>query len=633
MFQRKIRAKDKEKNPERLLQLKRICDMLIAAGYFRARVPVLSPFDKVVGGLVWGITASNVDLDVDIIFQENSTIGERVKLSEQIVRALVRMKCPHRLQPQQIQGLDYPPLFKAIQWLVSLVYETRELTKARIRDQAEFRFGKSMTFPDEEGASTTYAAKILDTTKPQRRFRKQDDADIDSLLASAEATLLEFGERFYDLTTLDKEGKSKKKKKGGASGSKSASFQKLRGKLMEAKGGGDAGAKKGSAGSSGSGSGGATADEKRQEELRKQMDALQGGDGVSMAGVGSMIQGNADAIKEAMKQYEEETSKANPEMSGKRALEQQFKRQEAALQKVIQKYRDQVQSLKGDYTSAKQTLGESRQAKMGQQGRRERLVEELAKLDELESKVENKEVLRELRMLVSLNETLKRQEASFKEGCKAQRAELEEKLAALLSGKGDKQTQRMLEIERLYEADLKKHNKLRALIAKKNLQIARVTRQIDAIPTRAELLQYQRRFVELYDLVSNKLVETRKYFDMYNMLEEKHKYMLNEVNLLNSISDSVPGLMKTSKGKDMLLANFKKILSGMGTSQEQVNLRYGTEKKKLEVRSDKHKKLLQRQRKYFATVKEFQDECEKNEKLTGALESLEGDDGNDEEED
>ena len=79
MFQRKIRAKDKEKNPERLLQLKRICDMLIAAGYFRARVPVLSPFDKVVGGLVWGITASNVDLDVDIIFQEKfGDIGRKL---------------------------------------------------------------------------------------------------------------------------------------------------------------------------------------------------------------------------------------------------------------------------------------------------------------------------------------------------------------------------------------------------------------------------------------------------------------------------------------------------------------------------------------------------------------------------
>ena len=92
------------------------CDILLAAGYFRARVPALSPFDKVVGGMVWGITATNTDLDVDIIFQENSTIGERIQLAEQIVRALIRMRCPHRIQSHQIQGLDYEALFPAIQW-------------------------------------------------------------------------------------------------------------------------------------------------------------------------------------------------------------------------------------------------------------------------------------------------------------------------------------------------------------------------------------------------------------------------------------------------------------------------------------------------------------------------------------
>ena len=43
-----------------------------------------------------------------------------------------------------------------------------------------------------------------------------------------------------------------------------------------------------------------------------------------------------------------------------------------------------------------------------------------------------------------------------------------------------------------------------SVLAKKNQDIAAVLRQIDDIPTRAELLQYERRFVELYHLVRSK---------------------------------------------------------------------------------------------------------------------------------
>lgn len=56
----------------------RIIDLLLAGGYFRARIQGLSPFDKVIGGMAWSITASMMDVDVDILFQENSTIGQKM---------------------------------------------------------------------------------------------------------------------------------------------------------------------------------------------------------------------------------------------------------------------------------------------------------------------------------------------------------------------------------------------------------------------------------------------------------------------------------------------------------------------------------------------------------------------------
>lgn len=100
---------------EQSIKLTEILELLVAAGYFRARIKGLSPFDKVsdthtraragltrpptgalsvlecceslgvtlgppqvVGGMTWCITTCNFDIDVDLLFQENSTIGQKM---------------------------------------------------------------------------------------------------------------------------------------------------------------------------------------------------------------------------------------------------------------------------------------------------------------------------------------------------------------------------------------------------------------------------------------------------------------------------------------------------------------------------------------------------------------------------
>lgn len=86
---------DEEQN----VKLKESIDLLLAAGYFRARIKGLSPFDKVlmilykvpqskllnsdllmqiVGGMTWCLQLANFDVDVDLLFQENSTIGQKM---------------------------------------------------------------------------------------------------------------------------------------------------------------------------------------------------------------------------------------------------------------------------------------------------------------------------------------------------------------------------------------------------------------------------------------------------------------------------------------------------------------------------------------------------------------------------
>tara|TARA_B110000305_G_scaffold239331_1_gene306802 strand:+ start:671 stop:862 length:192 start_codon:yes stop_codon:yes gene_type:complete len=52
---------------------------------------------------------------------------------------------------------------------------------------------------------------------------------------------------------------------------------------------------------------------------------------------------------------------------------------------------------------------------------------------------------------------------------------------------------RMKEVESMHEKTLNRHNKIRQLLAQRNLQVASTSRMIDDVPTRTELIQYERR--------------------------------------------------------------------------------------------------------------------------------------------
>jgi len=68
----------------------------VAAGYFRARLPI-EPFDKILGGMCWAITGSNFDVDLE--FEDDLKLGQKVKLAEKVVASLGAMECPHVIFP------------------------------------------------------------------------------------------------------------------------------------------------------------------------------------------------------------------------------------------------------------------------------------------------------------------------------------------------------------------------------------------------------------------------------------------------------------------------------------------------------------------------------------------------------
>ena len=146
-----------------------------------------------------------------------------------------------------------------------------------------------------------------------------------------------------------------------------------------------------------------------------------------------------------------------------------------------------------------------------------------------------------------------------------------------------------------------------------------MSRKIDDIPTRTELIQYERRFVELYEEVASKLEETRKYFSTYNTLEQTHNYLQKEASLIQSINDTFAQSMRSAKGKDSFVQQFDTIIANLKGNLKQINAKRDERSAAREESNAKYQQLVEKQRRYFRAVKDFQTECLRNEMLTEQL--------------
>lgn len=97
--------------------------------------------------------------------------------------------------------------------------------------------------------------------------------------------------------------------------------------------------------------------------------------------------------------------------------------------------------------------------------------------------------------LLSVHEGLKEQEHNFREQCKSDLNHLRGILQEIENGAPAEEEDRIKE----YQEQKESVARVRLQLAKKNRAIASLTRQLDDVPGRSELTQYQRRFMELYN--------------------------------------------------------------------------------------------------------------------------------------
>uniref|UniRef100_A0A8C1GBX3 Coiled-coil domain-containing protein 93 n=1 Tax=Cyprinus carpio TaxID=7962 RepID=A0A8C1GBX3_CYPCA len=525
---------------EQSVKLAEILELLLAAGYFRARIKGLSPFDKVVGGLTWCITTCNFDIDVDLLFQENSTIGQKIALTEKIVSVLPKMKCPHRLEPHQIQGLDFIHIFPVVQWLVKKAIETREEMGDYVRSYSISQFQKTHAFPEDEEfelrkeRAICTVMNVCEVYAPQRRYKRQVDAgELLDEESRVHSTLLEFGR--YSISSFTGPGNFV------FSSCPAGSEPSI----------------------------------------------------VTVLLCSNLL--HLCVIGQAERSVEDRPERFGPA--------QQHRRQLASLNKQItQKTKELEEVIPHSYTYLTLQISHSL---------------ELNSLEDVESQADSG-LLEKLRALVAMNENLKHQEQTFRSHCREEMTRLQQNIEELkleYGEEGDEKKEMNMLIDQQYTADREKLQKIRLLMARRNREIAILQRKIDEVPSRAELTQYQKRFIELYSQGVH-VFKVRNLFIFYIFLTLPVK---QDFSSLSVLCLCVSRAMASSGSKEQFLRQMEQIVEGIKQSRIKMEKKRQENKMRRDQLNDEYLELLDKQRLYFKTVKDFKEECRKNEMLLSKL--------------
>eukprot|EP00965_Chrysotila_dentata_P211890 6186703-Pleurochrysis_carterae.AAC.1 len=222
-------------------------------------------------------------------------------------------------------------------------------------------------------------------------------------------------------------------------------------------------------------------------------------------------------------------------LRAERALaEKQLQRERAALQAESER----ASLLRSEQTSAAESLSLEQQALDEARGRVEALSAEAAALA---AQVESASgEIGPTERLLAEHAALKRAQADFKKECAAELKRLQQERRRQTEESTDEAdvSDQEAELSRLLEAESARLIALKQQLAQRSREAGALQRRVDERPSRAELMQFERRYRELYRQLASKSEETKKYFSSFNALEEERGYLHKEVSLINSIHDN-----------------------------------------------------------------------------------------------
>lgn len=159
------------------------------------------------------------------------------------------------------------------------------------------------------------------------------------------------------------------------------------------------------------------------------------------------------------------------------------------------------------------------------------------------------------------------------------------------------------------------------MVASENRNINIIQRKIENCPSKVELIQFNKRLVELFENMNLKSEENRKYINLYNTVQETRRLFQQEQKYINEINSSYQNC-KAKKEKETLKNNIAATLQAIKNNIEKsVKACEDMKQEQIKVNKVYQENILQ-EKEHFLRIKEFEDECDKNDELRAKMKQL-----------
>ena len=532
-----------------------------------------------------------------------------------MIDVLRTMGCPEPLQSNQIQGRDFNAMLPVVRWLVIRVLEHRKATGHTARAGSETHFDSEFSLPRPKAPqSTDFMHMVSSRYAPLRTYRRNAAMWSGGLDAGARiaCALLEYGEQ------IESGRLSGDSSADAVSSTASDDKQLAKAQKAAAKAAQEAAARSA----------------EMQSELLAQMSGGPGMGKLSGARVGDVMSLQADTLRAESAQYAARDA-ALKEAAAAGALlantaqgrAQAHRRRLAGMQHKVQAAQLKQQIAAKAASAARVRSAQATTTLASKRARIGKLQAALSKIAETVKATGQNVVFAKIEHLQRMKEQLGAQERAFKSNCRRQlkqlTAQLEDLKAAAEAGAGDASgaNVQLVEVETAHANTVARHRRLRGMLARRNREADRLQRLVDDVPSRPELLQYERRFMELYETMARQMDEMRKHYTTFNTLQKKREDVDNEESLLASMRDTFPSAMRSSRSTEQFMGSVQAALDGLVASKAEREGGLAGGRAQLQSTQEQLALLKSAQRAYIKAVKDFTVACEANEDMVARLEA------------
>ena len=574
-------------DPERIELYNKIVESLITAGYFRARINSLEPFDKILGGMAWILTGCFYDIDIE--FKDEMNLTEKIRVSEKVVAGLKAINCPMTLNPVQIQGLDLKPLYQTLQWLQKRLLETRDERNALNKKISVNFYNKEYKEIDKDKLKLSNDTNEMlkakyEKLKENRKYKPKNKLTNIAPNYNDELrvffSMLEFGvkdiafqRQFIELLKKRKiiEDKNSKNAKSGGQGTSGGM-----GKMQM---------------------GGETQDKLTKEEMKILNDVMNNNieeisnqeskQKVNASIIEAIFSENMAYISSEIENFDNAKGDENIDKIKLYAKEKErLEENKNNIISQINQYNSELQNCEEEERKEKEEINQLeeeieklKQTKAQNQRNKETILQKVK-----EEKI-NEEQMKILSEKNKRKEELKANISKFKKECLAEK--------------------------KLYDAQLENYQNTEKKkdLFEQNKIINKLTRKIQLFPSKLEIIQYQKRFQELYDQINKVSEKSSKILGENHSKADVIKLLKQKQTVFEDLKNLYIGLKPKEKDKFKITLN--NISSSLGPSLEGSNKKL----KELSETIDKNQKQLNdfrlHESNYLRLIKEYNKEYNK----------------------